>query len=98
METGLSLRDAYKIVLRCRPGIDPLPPYRQSLLEHEKFLHEGRTTVEEENDLFHLHLAQLMQLVAKAKLKEEESNDDDKHLVDLAIEQRKDAVAKLLNE
>ena len=54
---GLSLRAAYRRVLRERPGIDPLPNYRTALVRHESTL-LGKSTVSGES--FALHISELL--------------------------------------
>jgi hypothetical protein len=54
---GLSLRAAYRRVLRERPGIDPLPNYRTALVRHESTL-LGKSTVCGES--FALHISELL--------------------------------------
>lgn len=59
----LSLRDAYRRVLRVRPTIDPLPPYRRALRAYE-LARQGTSTVSEEEP-FGLHTSQLQVLVSE---------------------------------
>lgn len=106
---GLSLRQAYQLVFKSRPGIDPLPPYRRALLDLELSLSGGISTVNQE-DHFHLHLTELMRL-AKNLMEEEEAGKNDhnslehndladksRRAVRIAKEMREKAIAKLLKE
>jgi len=58
---GLTLRDAYRQVLRVRPGIDPLPPYREGLRAFELLRHGSSTVSDTEH--FAMHISQLLDLV-----------------------------------
>mmetsp|Transcript_128287 Transcript_128287/g.256222 ORF Transcript_128287/g.256222 Transcript_128287/m.256222 type:complete len:322 (-) Transcript_128287:48-1013(-) len=60
---GLTLRDAYRQVLRVRPSIDPLPPYREGLRAFELLRHGSSSVSGEEH--FAMHISQLLQLVEK---------------------------------
>lgn len=58
---GYSLREAYRQVLRARPSVDPLPPYRRGLRKLEVSL-TGVSTVNPEEQ-FALHVSELMGLI-----------------------------------
>jgi len=60
MRKGLTLREAYRLVLRARPYIDPLPNYRQALREYEAVLYRGSSTVMEDEP-FAMHISQLLE-------------------------------------
>lgn len=70
---GLSLRAAYKLVLRARPTIDPLPPYRHALWQQEQKYRTGSQlipiapSVRPEEDAFHWHISKLKQAILKTK-------------------------------
>ena len=54
LSRGLSLRESYRSVLRVRPGIDPLPPYRRALGRADV----GGTVAKDEP--FALHISELL--------------------------------------
>eukprot|EP00933_Yihiella_yeosuensis_P033024 TRINITY_DN26728_c0_g1_i2.p1 TRINITY_DN26728_c0_g1~~TRINITY_DN26728_c0_g1_i2.p1 ORF type:complete len:283 (+),score=50.63 TRINITY_DN26728_c0_g1_i2:90-938(+) len=61
---GLTLREAYRILLKSRPDVDPLPSYRQGLQDFELSCHsglDGRCSVSSQ-DLFTKHVTELMRL------------------------------------
>jgi len=58
---GLTLRNAYRQVLRVRPSVDPLPPYREGLRAFEIMRHGSSSVSGPEH--FAMHISQLLQLV-----------------------------------
>lgn len=58
---GLTLRDAYRQVLRVRPTVDPLPPYREALRAFELQRHGSSSVSGAEH--FAMHISQLLPLV-----------------------------------
>lgn len=56
--SGLSLREAYRTVLRARPHVDPLPAYREALRAYELQAHGVQTV--SGTEVFSLHISQLM--------------------------------------
>mmetsp|Transcript_95343 Transcript_95343/g.240237 ORF Transcript_95343/g.240237 Transcript_95343/m.240237 type:complete len:293 (+) Transcript_95343:74-952(+) len=62
VSAGLDLRTAYRRVLRARPTVDPLPPYRRALRSHEVAL-RGASSVGEE-ELFAMHITQIMEMLS----------------------------------
>jgi predicted protein tyrosine phosphatase len=93
LQCGLSLRDAYKLVLRARPTVDPLPPYRQALwnLEQEivtsqqsSLLLSQSSTIShnvvpsvQPEEHFHLHMSQLKDKVLQRQEQQCNNQDDD---------------------
>jgi len=63
IQSGLSLREAYRNVLRVRPSVDPLPPYRRGLRAFE-LQTRGSSTVSGEEP-FAMHISELIGLVEK---------------------------------
>lgn len=109
VQSGCSLREAYRRVLRCRPMVDPLPPFRRALENLERRLH-SKTTVRPE-DWYAKHISQLVEEVeSKAEPRQHEvnsgsdsdsSNDDpviDLHVLEEAVRLRDSSIAELLKE
>ena len=94
LRTGLSLRDSYKLLLRSRSSVDPLPPYRRALRDYECSL-SGEATVQEE-EVFQLHFAELGALVKRENQEREGSGNNVKDSVDLALELRNKSISRLL--
>lgn len=96
---GLTLRDAYKLVLQSRPGIDSLPPYRRALREHEQFI-TNKSTVNE-SETFQLHLSELLQFVDQESQNNGTTADPAEYRINrvhAARELRRKAIADLLSE
>merc|ERR1719469_1427858 len=55
---GLSLRQAYRQVLRTRPHIDPLPGYRDALMRYETEVRRRASSVAR-SELFAMHFSEL---------------------------------------
>jgi len=72
---GMSLRNAYRQVLRVRPSIDPLPPYREGLRAFELERHGASTVFGDEH--FAMHISQLVQLVEQTGGTRVSSSDED---------------------
>lgn len=111
VQSGYYLREAYRRVLRCRPMVDPLPPFRRALENLERRLH-SKTTIRPE-DWFAKHISQLVEEVeSKAEPRQNEvvsgsdadsdsSNEDpvvDLHVLEEAVRLRDSSIAALLKE
>lgn len=83
VQMGHTLRSAYFHVLQSRPGMDPLPPYRNGLRLFEIELH-GISTVSS-NEIFAMHISEILAVVG---------GED----VDKAISLRNDSISSLLSE
>lgn len=99
VQLGCSLRDAYRLLMRARPDCDPLPAYRAGLRAFELALRGGSTVSPDE--LFAMHISQLMQLSRNGALPSEASDEyfgDDADPLEVALDARDSAVDALLAE
>jgi hypothetical protein len=111
---GITLRDAYRLALHGRPGIDPLPNYRQGLRQYEmQVMGRGQSSVKEA-ELFALHISELLQVTMgvaddsdpERKVSTFSSDgsginnevDDEALAIDKAFALRSDAIDALLRE
>jgi len=85
LQSGLNLRDAYRCVLRVRPKVDPLPPYRRGLQDYEQQLH-GISTVADEP--FTMHISQLLDI----------NDGDDSEQFEKALARRVASIKALVGE
>mmetsp|Transcript_53412 Transcript_53412/g.106276 ORF Transcript_53412/g.106276 Transcript_53412/m.106276 type:complete len:276 (+) Transcript_53412:84-911(+) len=72
---GMTLHDAYRQVLRARPSVDPLPPYREGLRAFELARNGSSTIFGDEH--FAMHISQLAELVERTCCTGVSSSDED---------------------
>mmetsp|Transcript_101975 Transcript_101975/g.288766 ORF Transcript_101975/g.288766 Transcript_101975/m.288766 type:complete len:266 (-) Transcript_101975:257-1054(-) len=94
LRCNLSLREAYRHVLRARPGIDPLPQYRHALQVYERQLHHASTVFDDE--LFGMHLSELIDHLEGSSL--EKSDDKGGEFFERAFARRDGSIQALLRE
>merc|ERR1712173_318531 len=57
----LPLREAYKLVLKCRDGIDPVPAYRRALRSLDK-KYQGKMSITG-NEFYAMHITEVMKVL-----------------------------------
>lgn len=93
---GLSLRDAHRLVLRARRGVDPLPPYREGLRRFEEQVRGSSSVAEGEH--FALHYSGLLALLHPPGADGEDSDGGGADDVDAVFAMRNASIDALLGE
>lgn len=96
IQCGLSLRTAYQYLLRARPTVDPLPPYRRGLwsMEDQNEEHLSNISVQP-NEAFHRHISELKQRV---RAQHQNGSNSEASITEAAVQVRRDAIHSLLAE